>query len=76
MLSRAIDLGFSYVDTANNYGNGKSEERVGRLTPRRGEVIRRPSSPRWPRRSCQLEASFCDRSTFQRGAELMRQALC
>ena len=40
MLSRAIDLGFTYVDTANNYGNGKSEERVGRLMPaRRGEVF-------------------------------------
>ena len=31
VLSRAIDLGFTYIDTANNYGNGKSEERVGRL---------------------------------------------
>ena len=40
VLSRAIDLGFSYIDTANNYGNGKSEERVGRLMPaRRGEVF-------------------------------------
>ncbi len=40
VLSRAIDLGFTYVDTANNYGNGKSEERVGRLMPaRRGEVF-------------------------------------
>lgn len=40
VLSRAIDLGFTYVDTGNNYGNGKSEERVGRLMPaRRGEVF-------------------------------------
>jgi uncharacterized protein len=40
VLSRAIDMGFTYVDTANNYGNGKSEERVGRLMPaRRGEVF-------------------------------------
>jgi aryl-alcohol dehydrogenase-like predicted oxidoreductase len=40
VLSRAIDLGFTYVDTANNYGNGKSEERVGKLMPaRRGEVF-------------------------------------
>jgi aryl-alcohol dehydrogenase-like predicted oxidoreductase len=40
VLSRAIDLGFTYLDTANNYGDGKSEERVGRLMPaRRGEVF-------------------------------------
>jgi len=40
VLSRAIDLGFSYVDTANNYGGGRSEERVGRLMgTRRGEVF-------------------------------------
>jgi aryl-alcohol dehydrogenase-like predicted oxidoreductase len=40
VLSRAIDLGFTYIDTANNYGKGKSEERVGRLMPtRRGEVF-------------------------------------
>jgi len=40
VLSHAIDVGFTYVDTANNYGSGKSEERVGRLmTARRGEVF-------------------------------------
>jgi predicted aldo/keto reductase-like oxidoreductase len=40
VLSRAIDLGFTYIDTANNYGNGRSEERVGRLmATRRGEVF-------------------------------------
>ena len=40
VLSRAIDLGFTYIDTAHNYGSGKSEERVGRLMPaRRGEVF-------------------------------------
>jgi aryl-alcohol dehydrogenase-like predicted oxidoreductase len=40
VLSRAIDLGFTYIDTANNYGAGKSEERVGRLMPaRRAEVF-------------------------------------
>ncbi len=40
VLSRAIDLGFTYIDTANNYGSGKSEERVGRLMPaRRNEVF-------------------------------------
>jgi aryl-alcohol dehydrogenase-like predicted oxidoreductase len=40
VLSRAIDLGITYVDTAHNYGGGKSEERVGRLmTTRRNEVF-------------------------------------
>ena len=40
VLSKAIDLGFTYIDTANNYGNGRSEQLVGRLMPkRRGEVF-------------------------------------
>ena len=39
-LNRAIDLGIRYIDTAHAYGDGKSEERVGRLmTTRRHEVI-------------------------------------
>ncbi len=39
-LNRAIDLGICYIDTAHAYGDGKSEERVGRLmTTRRQEVI-------------------------------------
>jgi hypothetical protein len=38
-LNRAIDLGISYVDTAQSYGNGRSEERIGRvLATRRKEV--------------------------------------
>lgn len=38
-LDRAIELGVTYVDTANSYGNGKSEERIGKaLAGRRGEV--------------------------------------
>ena len=38
-LGRAIDLGITYVDTAHSYGNGKSEERVGKLmTTRRKDV--------------------------------------
>jgi hypothetical protein len=38
-LSRAIDLGITYLDTAHAYGEGRSEERIGRLmTTRRGEV--------------------------------------
>ena len=38
-LARAIDLGITYIDTAHAYGDGKSEERIGRLMPdRRKEV--------------------------------------
>jgi uncharacterized protein len=39
-LSHAIDLGIIYIDTAHAYGDGKSEERIGRLMPaRRNEVV-------------------------------------
>src|SRR5262245_16277246 len=39
-LSRAIDLGVTYIDTAHAYGDGKSEERIGRLMPeRRKDVV-------------------------------------
>src|SRR5262249_2872632 len=38
-LNRAIDLGVTYIDTAHSYGNGKSEERVGKvMATRRKEV--------------------------------------
>jgi aryl-alcohol dehydrogenase-like predicted oxidoreductase len=39
-LSRAIDLGITYIDTAHSYGDGQSEERIGRLMPeRRKDVV-------------------------------------
>ena len=39
-LSKALDLGITYIDTAHSYGDGKSEERVGKLMPdRRAGVI-------------------------------------
>jgi len=39
VLSRAIDLGMTYIDTAHSYGDGKSEERVGQvMRTRRKEV--------------------------------------
>ncbi len=39
-LSHALDLGITYIDTAHAYGDGKSEERIGRLMPaRRKEVV-------------------------------------
>lgn len=38
-LNKAIDLGITYLDTAHAYGDGRSEERIGRLMPaRRAEV--------------------------------------
>lgn len=38
-LNRALDLGITYVDTAYGYGNGVSEERVGKvMKTRRKEV--------------------------------------
>jgi predicted aldo/keto reductase-like oxidoreductase len=39
-LSRAIDMGIIYIDTAHAYGDGKSEERIGRLmTDRRKDIV-------------------------------------
>jgi len=39
-LTRALDLGITYIDTAHAYGDGKSEERIGKLMPdRRKDVI-------------------------------------
>src|SRR5712691_321562 len=38
-LNKALDLGITYVDTAYGYGNGLSEERVGKvMKTRRKEV--------------------------------------
>jgi len=38
-LNRAIDLGITYIDTANSYGEGQSEERIGWvMATRRNEV--------------------------------------
>lgn len=39
-LDHAIDLGICYIDTAHAYGEGRSEERIGRImTTRRNEVV-------------------------------------
>jgi uncharacterized protein len=38
-LSHALDLGITYIDTAHSYGNGRSEERVGRLMPERRKQV-------------------------------------
>src|SRR5262245_28633109 len=34
-LSHALDLGITYIDTAYSYGNGRSEERIGKLMSER-----------------------------------------
>jgi aryl-alcohol dehydrogenase-like predicted oxidoreductase len=38
-LSHALDLGVTYIDTAHSYGDGKSEERIGRLMATRRKQI-------------------------------------
>jgi predicted aldo/keto reductase-like oxidoreductase len=39
IVNKAIDLGVNYVDTASSYGQGKSEQNIGRVMKhRRGEV--------------------------------------
>ncbi|GAC1448078.1 MAG: aldo/keto reductase [Isosphaeraceae bacterium] len=38
-LNRAIDLGVTYIDTAHAYGDGKSEERIGKLMPARRKDV-------------------------------------
>jgi aryl-alcohol dehydrogenase-like predicted oxidoreductase len=38
-LTRALDLGITYIDTAHSYGNGKSEERIGKLMPEKRKQI-------------------------------------
>src|SRR3954462_15457862 len=42
-LARALDLGITYIDTAHSYGDGRSEERVGRLMPGRGAEVTLPT---------------------------------
>lgn len=39
VLNKAIDMGISYVDTANSYGNGQSETWVGKLMKTRRKDV-------------------------------------
>lgn len=39
VLNNAIDQGINYIDTAIGYGNGKSEERIGRLLKSRRQDV-------------------------------------
>src|SRR5262245_40894285 len=38
-LNRALDLGITYIDTAHAYGDGKSEERVGKIMATRRNSV-------------------------------------
>jgi aryl-alcohol dehydrogenase-like predicted oxidoreductase len=38
-LNRAVDLGVNFIDTADVYGNGRSEKLIGRLLRDRSEKI-------------------------------------
>src|SRR5262245_9411292 len=52
-LERAIDLGLNFIDTALAYGNGHSEELVGKTVRGRSETVYvaskiPPKNMRWP----------------------------
>lgn len=53
-LERSLDLGCTFFDTALAYGNGKSEQLLGRVLPRRRDKVVRvatkvpPKNLRWP----------------------------
>ncbi|MBC7090534.1 MAG: aldo/keto reductase, partial [Nitrososphaeria archaeon] len=37
IVKRAVDLGINFIDTANVYNNGKSEEYVGKIENKRNQ---------------------------------------
>ncbi len=39
IINRALDLGVNYIDTAPSYGNGDSEENIGRVMKERREEV-------------------------------------
>ena len=39
VINEAIDSGITYLDTAHNYGSGKSEEWIGKLMPERRKQV-------------------------------------
>jgi len=39
VLNRAVDLGVNFIDTADVYGDGRSEKLIGRLLKERKEEI-------------------------------------
>jgi aryl-alcohol dehydrogenase-like predicted oxidoreductase len=63
-LHRAVDLGLNFIDTALVYGDGKSEELVGRFVRERKEKLTiatkvPPINQRWPARpGTTLEQAF------------------
>ncbi len=38
-LTRAFELGITYIDTAHSYGDGRSEERIGKLMPQHRDRV-------------------------------------
>jgi predicted aldo/keto reductase-like oxidoreductase len=38
-LTKALDMGITYIDTAHSYGDGKSETRIGKLMPERRKQV-------------------------------------
>ncbi len=66
-LHRALDLGCTFIDTAAGYGNGKSEELIGRVLRERGDLwpkvmvaTKTPptSGPRPPSPYCRAEERY------------------
>jgi aryl-alcohol dehydrogenase-like predicted oxidoreductase len=63
-LHRAVDLGLNFIDTAPVYGDGKSEELIGRFVRERKEHLTiatkiPPKNERWPARpGTTLEQAF------------------
>lgn len=59
MLDRALDLGYNYIDSAPGYGNGQSEEIIGRVAGRRrGEftVATKTSASTWAHGKAEVKA--------------------
>ncbi|HEX9905952.1 MAG TPA: aldo/keto reductase [Propylenella sp.] len=77
-INRALDLGISFIDTADIYGNGHNEELVGRaIKGRRDEVVLatkfgnlvRPDGSRAIRGSADYVRSACEASLKRLGVE-------
>ncbi len=59
MVQRALDLGYNYVDTAPGYGNGRSEEIIGRVAgARRHEftLATKTSAGTWAKGKAEVKA--------------------
>ncbi|MSR14336.1 MAG: aldo/keto reductase [Gammaproteobacteria bacterium] len=70
-LHRALDLGITFLDTANAYGNGRNEELLGRVLPHRRDafvlatkfgIVRSPDGTRGVDGHPDRVAACCDES--------------